>query len=150
MINLIFINCLWCSIAGFPIEDDPLYNNPVWGPARGRGGNYFDVAAGGRPRDELLRDLDELQSLNRFRTGPAIPPEPPIAGDPAEEERWRRRYRPDCRHCAVVYRDPTPGELHMYLHALEYSGPGWRFRAPPPHWARDALPNSESLKSLKT
>ena len=36
--------------------NDPLYNHPVFGPARGRGGDF-----GGKPEDQLVAELLEVQ-----------------------------------------------------------------------------------------
>ena len=36
--------------------NDPLYNHPVFGPARGRGGDF-----GGKPEDQLVAELLEVR-----------------------------------------------------------------------------------------
>ncbi|XP_071502438.1 uncharacterized protein [Diadema antillarum] len=42
---------------GFPIINDPLYNNPVWGPDKGKGGLQ------GRTDEQLLKDLIEQHDI---------------------------------------------------------------------------------------
>ena len=36
--------------------NDPLYNHPVFGPDRGRGGDF-----GGKPEEQLVAELMEVQ-----------------------------------------------------------------------------------------
>ncbi len=52
-----------------------------------------------------------------------------------------RYFRDGCELCQKVYRDPTPDELCIFLHAFDYTGPDWHFRAPVPEWAAEALPH---------
>ncbi|XP_051873867.1 RNA pseudouridylate synthase domain-containing protein 2 [Pristis pectinata] len=40
-----------------------------------------------------------------------------------------------CSECRLVRRDPAPGDLVMYLHALRYTGPDWEYSSPLPAWA---------------
>ncbi|XP_072169444.1 uncharacterized protein [Diadema setosum] len=42
---------------GYPIINDPLYNNPVWGPDKGKGGLQ------GRTDEQLLKDLIEQHDI---------------------------------------------------------------------------------------
>ncbi|XP_030384802.1 RNA pseudouridylate synthase domain-containing protein 2 isoform X2 [Scaptodrosophila lebanonensis] len=42
---------------------------------------------------------------------------------------------PHCNECKINYRDPTPKELSMYLHAWKYKGPGWEYETDLPDWA---------------
>ena len=39
--------------------NDPLYNHPVFGPARGRGGDF-----GGKAEEQLVAELLEVQNKN--------------------------------------------------------------------------------------
>ena len=43
------------AFPGHPVVNDPLYNHPVFGPARGRGGDF-----GGKPEDQLVAELLEV------------------------------------------------------------------------------------------
>ena len=42
--------------------NDPLYNHPVFGPARGRGGDF-----GGKPEDQLVAELLEVRRNNQLK-----------------------------------------------------------------------------------
>jgi len=42
---------------GHPVVNDPLYNHPVFGPARGRGGDF-----GGKAEDQLVAELLEVEN----------------------------------------------------------------------------------------
>ncbi|XP_040565015.1 pseudouridylate synthase RPUSD2 isoform X3 [Lepeophtheirus salmonis] len=44
-------------------------------------------------------------------------------------------YDTHCYECKVKYRDPKPKDLIMYLHAVTYSGPGWKYSTELPDWA---------------
>ena len=44
---------------------------------------------------------------------------------------------PKCSECKLNFRDPSPKDLVMCLHALTYSGPGWSYSTEKPDWARD-------------
>ncbi len=49
---------------------------------------------------------------------------------------------PDCTECTLSRVDPTPNDLVMYLHALNYSGQGWEYCTEPPYWADENwIPN---------
>ena len=43
--------------SGHPVVNDPLYNHPVFGPARGRGGDF-----GGKAEDQLVAELLEVEN----------------------------------------------------------------------------------------
>ncbi|XP_071447087.1 pseudouridylate synthase RPUSD2-like [Hetaerina americana] len=46
---------------GFPIVNDPLYNSTVFGPNKGRGGDF-----GGKTDDELIRDLISVHNAENW------------------------------------------------------------------------------------
>ena len=46
-------------------------------------------------------------------------------------------YDPFCEECRRAYIDPQPQDLVMFLHALSYSGPGWKFATEMPDWAHE-------------
>lgn len=41
----------------------------------------------------------------------------------------------DCPWCSRDWIDPQPDDLVMWLHALSYEGPDWKFETPLPKWA---------------
>jgi len=43
----------------------------------------------------------------------------------------------NCTYCQRVWVEPLESELVMYLHALSYEGPGWRYETEVPAWASD-------------
>ncbi|EDV26051.1 uncharacterized protein TRIADDRAFT_1807, partial [Trichoplax adhaerens] len=43
----------------------------------------------------------------------------------------------DCVECRLTYKDPTPEEMVLWLHALKYKGPDWEFEAKLPEWSLD-------------
>lgn len=49
-----------------------------------------------------------------------------------DAESW---FDSNCYECSIRYRDPSPSDLVMYLHALKYSGPGWSYETKMPEWA---------------
>eukprot|EP00095_Tigriopus_kingsejongensis_P003883 snap_masked-scaffold603_size126491-processed-gene-0.6 protein:Tk03883 transcript:snap_masked-scaffold603_size126491-processed-gene-0.6-mRNA-1 annotation:"rna pseudouridylate synthase domain-containing protein 2-like" len=44
---------------------------------------------------------------------------------------------PNCADCKLNYRDPSPSELIMYLHAFKYSGDDWSYETSLPAWAHE-------------
>lgn len=42
----------------------------------------------------------------------------------------------NCIHCKTEYIDPEPKDLIMYLHALSYKGPDWKYQTSLPDWAQ--------------
>jgi hypothetical protein len=121
---------------GHPVINDPLYNHPVFGPAKGRGGDM-----GGRSDEQLVEQLMELHSAEHWlgEEGADVP-----------EQEVKGKLENNCYECTVRYRDPQPDDLVMFLHALRcvavpaphlyhrhprYSGPGWSHQTPLPPWA---------------
>lgn len=48
-------------ISGYPVVNDPLYNHPVFGPLKGRGGDL-----GGKSDEELVRDLISIHNAENW------------------------------------------------------------------------------------
>ncbi|KAK3581085.1 hypothetical protein CHS0354_033873 [Potamilus streckersoni] len=40
-----------------------------------------------------------------------------------------------CQDCQMLFVDPEPKDLIMYLHALKYKGPDWEYESELPEWA---------------
>jgi len=61
----------------------------------------------------------------------------PIANDFLYNSKVKQRPldRGGCEICGEGWADPSPDQLVLWLHALQYSGPGFCFRADPPDWA---------------
>lgn len=141
---------------GHPIVNDPLYNDPwAFGPDRGRGG-YF----GGKTDDELvdalvrahnaenwLSPLDDDDATDGTATAASAGivlaetatrdtgTQTGMDGPDPRFDRAKASVDPNCPECRYRYKDPEPKDLVMYLHAYEYSGPGWTYRTPLPAWA---------------
>jgi len=143
---------------GYPIENDPLYNDPVFGPHRGRDGDF------GKTDDQLIQDLILIHNAENFvqddddqTSEPILMPsaikisdskfqQPPVTAvdmctqtgidvPDARFDKTKVSVDPHCLECKVRYRDPKPKDLIMYLHAYRYSGPGWSYETPMPKWA---------------
>lgn len=150
---------------GHPIVNDPLYNDPsAFGPDRGRGGHFggktddqliSDLVRAHNaenwlsPRDDgsdgdvtdngtdgtvaaaaAVADVVMVETATRdagTQTG--------MDGPDPRFDRAKWSVDPDCPDCRYRYKDPEPKDLVMYLHAYEYSGPGWTYRTPLPAWA---------------
>ena len=124
--------------------NDPLYNHPVFGPEKGRGGNI------GKTEAELVSALIEIHNSDNWigddtETSPAemtrldqdlmalsakremekalvVQEASEESHESHEEETEGDKVKGDanCYECKVRYRDPTPKDLVMYLHALRY------------------------------
>lgn len=46
---------------GYPVVNDPLYNHPVFGPLRGKGGD-----TGGKTDEQLVRDLIAIHNAENW------------------------------------------------------------------------------------
>ena len=130
---------------GYPIVQDPVYNSAAFGPNKGKHGDY------GKTIEELVKELTELHDRDQYIV-PDQPTRKPIRTAPsrgtqtddAENETPEKNcfdtnfttYDPDCRECHVEYREPTPAECFMYLHALRYRGDGWSYQTEWPAWAK--------------
>lgn len=49
------------TASGYPVVNDPLYNHPVFGPLKGRGGDL-----GGKTDEELVRDLISIHNAENW------------------------------------------------------------------------------------
>lgn len=49
------------SFSGYPVVNDPLYNHPVFGPLRGKGGD-----TGGKTDEQLVRDLIAIHNAENW------------------------------------------------------------------------------------
>lgn len=130
---------------GHPIVNDPLYNDRLFGPHKGRGGHF-----GGKTDAELVRDLIRAHNAETWRPPDDAPPDeapppPPPVTDACTQtgmdlpdsgfDASKASVDPHCLDCRVRYRDPQPKDLVMFLHAYEYSGPDWAYETPMPAWA---------------
>ena len=133
-------------VPGHPVVNDPLYNHPVFGPNKGRGGDI------GKTEAQLVADLIQIHNSDNWlgdtdtETSPAemtsldqdlvrlsssartedtaakdcakdtAKDSEDSAGEPEAED----GRDPHCYECRVRYRDPGPEDLVMYLHALRY------------------------------
>lgn len=150
---------------GYPIKNDPLYNDTIFGPEKGRGGNF------GKTDEQLVQDLINIHNSENWKTNLEISFLPEVINninDPLSTETSHREQitncspeikcynmstqtgihmpdmkfdkkklsvDPSCLECKIHYKDPTPKDLIMYLHAFKYSGPGWAYETPMPVWA---------------
>ncbi|XP_012621881.2 pseudouridylate synthase RPUSD2 [Microcebus murinus] len=55
----------------------------------------------------------------------------------AEKDVMNQETDPLCAECQLVRQDPLPQDLVMFLHALNYKGPGFEYFSPMPAWAQD-------------
>ncbi|XP_002065047.2 RNA pseudouridylate synthase domain-containing protein 2 [Drosophila willistoni] len=150
---------------GYPIVNDPLYNHEVFGPLKGRGGDF-----GGRSDEQLISDLISIHNAenwlgidgdidtvplqpisvkdNAIKNGislnsaPAVNlPEQSVATQTGHDEPdctfdvSKVTTDPDCHECKLNLRDPVEKDLIMYLHAWKYKGIGWEYETELPAWA---------------
>lgn len=152
---------------GYPIVNDPLYNHPVFGPLKGRGGDY-----GGQTDEEVVQHLINLHNAenwlgidgdadqrmfkqssaeNTERIQEPVSVKIPILQQPVNEKSTQTNHDPpdlefipkkltvdeNCLECKLKFKDPRLQDLVMYLHAFKYKGPNWEYQTPFPDWARD-------------
>ncbi|XP_050431168.1 pseudouridylate synthase RPUSD2-like isoform X2 [Adelges cooleyi] len=148
---------------GYPIKNDPLYNDTIFGPEKGRGGDF------GKTDEQLIKELifthnaenwseNEKDSLSLSTNDNSIKPDLVTSNTDRKQELDPCRTRdvctqtdyeppdstfdpiklsvdPYCKECKTRYRDPKPKDLIMYLHAYQYSGPDWKYETVMPAWA---------------
>lgn len=143
---------------GHPIQNDPLYNDTVFGPEKGRDGNF------GKTDEQLVKDLILAHNAENWAAPDnGLPLLSSVVdnsiGSPAGDGRLESCATQDahtqtgidvpdvgfdvkkltvdahCQECKIRYKDPEPTDLVMYLHALRYSGPDWAYETPMPKWA---------------
>ncbi|XP_050529421.1 pseudouridylate synthase RPUSD2-like [Daktulosphaira vitifoliae] len=145
---------------GHPITNDPLYNDVIFGPEKGRGGNF------NKSDEKLIEELIKAHNAENWsNTDEKITSE--LASnnkdtskvntkllnydvgkhthtiytqteyDPPDSifDHSKLSIDPYCKECQTNYRDPKPENLIMYLHAYKYSGPGWEYKTQMPNWA---------------
>eukprot|EP00112_Aurelia_sp_Birch-Aquarium-sp1_P002989 Seg13338.1 transcript_id=Seg13338.1/GoldUCD/mRNA.D3Y31 product="RNA pseudouridylate synthase domain-containing protein 2" protein_id=Seg13338.1/GoldUCD/D3Y31 len=141
---------------GFPIVNDPIYNNPdVWGPHNGKGGCDRDISdiltslAAAR-KDSIARAVNsKTNDASSNIQGEADPSRLLDSENSCKEVTEKQAveevhqefpelgvcYDPDCSDCRNPMPDPQSTELVMYLHALSYKGPDWMYNTSMPEWA---------------
>ncbi|CAG0891490.1 unnamed protein product [Cyprideis torosa] len=102
-----------------PILNDTQYNNPYWGPRRGKGGHYGNMS-----EEELIQSQKEFHAerINVLRSTERQQPD-------SEEN-----FDPLCRECLYPVQDARPEELQIYLHAWTLEHADKVFEAPVPNW----------------
>jgi len=136
---------------GFPIANDPLYNSTIFGPDKGKNGEF------GKSNEQLIEDMIKFHSVENWiesdeykqsrietkeekisKDGKGITPELGMSDnnekdvveveDKCNDYNDRQKYfDKHCVECRTVYKDPPPDTLIMYLHALRYSGQDWSY-----------------------
>ncbi|KAJ1976835.1 DRAP deaminase [Dimargaris verticillata] len=136
---------------GYPIGNDPLYcNEKVWGS-----GTTADQLKQSQIIDQAITNLTQLEAekdasvASVTLTHSTAVPEcntstgtTPNAGSNLTTESPFPGFDASCGQCQQYRRspipDPTPDQLLLWLHALEYrSEQGWVFATDPPAWAID-------------
>ena len=82
------------------------------------------------------RDATEAASADTDQTHPLFDPSK-LTSDP------------HCFECKFKFRDPKPQDLVMFLHALSYSGSGWKFSTDLPDWAKDSWVDPPSYMDIR-
>ncbi|VDO93283.1 unnamed protein product [Soboliphyme baturini] len=127
---------------GFPIVNDQIYNNEVFGSCKGKDGKY------GKTVEQLITDVSkafgsenwindyevDIEKFMKSRNssdcsalshmGLTEPPPP---------------YDQNCPSCHLTFKDPKAEDLELYLHCWRYTGPDWSFECPLPDWATDLM-----------
>lgn len=153
---------------GYPIIDDYMYNNKVWGETKGKHGDYggtheeicealkMEFAA-----ENWVLDFDQsLDNFNKHRQKmddneiglqqqKQISNEQDIVGVPELDESLQPEnkstlYDPYCIDCHVEAKIPTEKQLELHLHCLRYKGPDWEYETEMPDWGTEFLANSSS------
>lgn len=146
---------------GFPIVNDPLYNAPdIWGPSNGQYGHYEHsneyVVETFIKRHSceywLLNDIeneDEAINSNGKRTieeneeqSPddvkRIKTEETRTIDVNDDNAVKAYIKEHCFECLNRFREPSPDDLVMYLHALQYKiSDTTTFTSLLPEWAEN-------------
>ncbi|KAJ2614467.1 DRAP deaminase [Coemansia sp. RSA 1365] len=149
---------------GFPIANDPLYNNKdVWGDDLGKDGSLPTTS-------DQSNNSVVSPTLQKPVFDPDLKPTK-MAGKCDDEcnnyawsgvisrmEIWQakqdavRQINSDndgprmCDVCAnPSMPDPTLDQLCIWLHAWRYSGPGWSFKTPLPDWAKEVAVEIEHV-----
>lgn len=138
---------------GYPIVNDPIYNHQVFGPHKGKEGNF------GKTNEQLVEDLIKLHTAENWLgiEGDTLPTKHSKSADLIaqkaleaytklkEYDELEKKYSLDaikiqsdssCLECKQQYKDPKPSDLVMFLHAWKYKGEGFEFETPLPPWAQ--------------
>ena len=99
---------------GFPIANDPRYNDALYLKKRW----FLEVDDEDDDGHTLTLDSSSSETCGTE----------PQQGPQCKAEDF-------CPWCAMKPVDPKPEDLVMWLHALSYEGPGWRYETPIPKWA---------------
>lgn len=127
---------------GFPIHNDPLYNNPFWSKLL----NEEIISASTQtPSSSLYQRSDWLQRVKemaqQMSKSPSIYPQ-----DTENTENTSEYSFEICPDCENPLADPVPSAMRIDLHAYKYSGPMGTFSTALPSWA--AIPE-EVLKEAE-
>ncbi|CAK5047128.1 unnamed protein product [Meloidogyne enterolobii] len=129
---------------GFPICNDTIYNNFVWGPLKGKGGEY-----GGKSIEQLRIDVVKQHDKKSW-ISEVDPDYAQRLKEIGENDLYEHdqldllnlkfdelpSYDPICWNCATYQKRPFPDDhWFMPLHCWKYSGDGWSFESPLPEWA---------------
>nr|CAD2186754.1 unnamed protein product [Meloidogyne enterolobii] len=129
---------------GFPICNDTIYNNFVWGPLKGKGGDY-----GGKSIEQLRNDVVKQHDKKSW-ISESDPDYAQRLKEIGENDLYEHdqldllnlkfdelpSYDPICWNCATYQKRPFPDDhWFMPLHCWKYSGDGWSFESPLPEWA---------------
>merc|ERR1712107_715749 len=57
-------------------------------------------------------------------------------GNESENVESKAYFDEHCVDCKVNYKDPPADTMLIYLHAIQYSGEGWKYRTDIPKWAQ--------------
>lgn len=114
---------------GYPIHNDPLYNNPFWKKLLltqdHDGHDHPEESSIYAKKDWLDRVKEMAQELSK---SPAIFP---------QDEELPLDYSFEmCPDCENPYADPDPATLRIDLHAYKYSGPMGTFSTALPDWIK--------------
>ncbi|PSN41924.1 hypothetical protein C0J52_06816 [Blattella germanica] len=151
---------------GYPVVKDPLYNNTVFGPEKGKAGitgktdehlmnniidlqhkkNHLSCYSGGSyPFIEDTMDRSSSDNINvKSRFTNICPHESELAchtKDMIYKNQSYYKLEPDldnhCMECDIVRNDPKPADLFMCLHAWKYESPYWSYQTGLPVWAEE-------------
>jgi hypothetical protein len=145
---------------GFPIVNDPLYNAPdIWGPSNGQYGQYEHsneyVIETFIKRHSceywLMNDVeneDETINLNGKRVmenteeeltddTKRMKTDEKLTIDVNDDEAVKNYIKEHCFECLNRFREPSPDDLVMFLHALQYKiSDVTTFTSSLPEWAQ--------------
>lgn len=151
---------------GYPIINDPIYNTEMFGPYKGKNGNY------GRSKQQLVKDFIIHRTSRKWLTEESaysnntdknMKTEKNLHIDKCQLKVFQsllsnyinledylklsKSYQFDpgklkndsnCINCTHnIYKDPKPQDLLMFLHAYRYRGKGWDFQTTIPSWAKE-------------